>query len=114
MIRLSRKPAAVGAVTTAAVLALAGCGSSSGSSSGSGSGSSSGSSQTSSFRQCLEKHGVTPPQGFGSGARSPGATASPRPRPTGSAATSFRQAMQACGGRPGGGFGGGGGAGSAG
>jgi hypothetical protein len=107
LIRLSRKPAAVGAIATVAALALAGCGSSSGSSSGSGS--SSNSSQTSSFRQCLEKHGVTPPQGFGSGTRSPGATESPRPRPTGSTATSFRQAMQACGGSPGGGAGGAGG-----
>ena len=81
-----------------AALAAAGCGA--GSSSSSGSGTSPNTSQNSAFRQCLERHGVTPPQGgpFGGG----GGTGTPRPRPTGSAAGSFRQAVQACGGFRGG------------
>jgi hypothetical protein len=83
------RPGVLAAVAAAAVLAVAGCGSSS--SPGSPS-SGSGTSQTS-FRQCLERHGVTPPQG-----RPSGGTGTPHPRPTGSAASSFRQAIQACGG----------------
>jgi len=80
------RPGVLGAVVLTAILATAGCGASS-SSSGSGT------SQNSAFRQCLERHGVTPPQG-----RPSGGTGVPHPRPTGSAAGSFRQAMQACGG----------------
>jgi hypothetical protein len=55
---------------------------------------------TSSFRQCLENHGVTPPTGRPSGG-------TPHARPTGAASNSFRKAIQACGGSfGGGGFGG--------
>jgi hypothetical protein len=79
----------LGAVALIVGLAAAGCGASSPSS---GSGTSQRTSQ-SSFRQCLERHGVTPPQG-----RPPGGSGTPHPRPTGSAAASFRQAIQACGG----------------
>jgi hypothetical protein len=94
--RLSHRPGVLGAVVLTAALAAAGCGA--GSSSSSGSGTSPNTSQNSAFRQCLARHGVTPPQGgpFGGGG-----TGSPRPRPTGSAAGSFRQAVQACGGFPG-------------
>jgi hypothetical protein len=94
--RLSHRPGVLGAVVLTAALAAAGCGA--GSSSSSGSGTSPNTSQNSAFRQCLERHGVTPPQGgpFGGGG-----TGTPRPRPTGSAAGSFRQAVQACGGFPG-------------
>ena len=107
MTRLSHRPGVLGAVVLTAALAAAGCGAGS---SSSGSGTSPNTSQNSAFRQCLERHGVTPPQGgpFGGG----GGTGTPRPRPTGSAAGSFRQAVQACGGFRGGGFPGG--AGSAG
>jgi hypothetical protein len=92
--RLSHRPGVLGAVVLTAALAAAGCGAGSSSSSGSGT------SPNSAFRQCLERHGVTPPQGgpFGGG----GGTGTPRPRPTGSAAGSFRQAVQACGGFRGG------------
>lgn len=110
MIRLSHSagPAVAGLVAVAALAAVTGCGSGSPGPSVSGSGSVSGTSQSSSFRQCLEKHGVTPP----SGGHPPGSggTAVPHPRPTGSAASAFRQAIRACGGF--GGFGGGGGFGS--
>jgi hypothetical protein len=98
----STRPAAIGAIALTAAVAVAGCGSASSGSSGSGSGS--GASQSSSFRQCLEKHGVTPPSGGGSGG-----TPAPHARPTGSAGSAFRKAIQACGGSSGGGFGGGGG-----
>jgi hypothetical protein len=75
-----------------AALAAAGCGTSS---SSSGSGTSQNTSQSSSFRQCLERHGVTPPQ------HPPGGSGAPQAPPTGSASSSFRQAVQACGGFPG-------------
>jgi hypothetical protein len=103
MISLSRsvRSAAYGTAALVAVAAVAGCGASSPGSSGSGS--SSGGSHSTSFRQCLEKHGVTPP----SGGRPSGSSGAPHPRPTGSAATAFRKAIQDCGGS-GGGFGGGG------
>ena len=84
------RPGALGAVLLTAALATAGCGASSTSS---GSGTSQNTSQSSAFRQCLERHGVTPPQG-----RPSGGTGVPHPRPTGSAGGSFRQALQACGG----------------
>jgi hypothetical protein len=89
------RPGVLGAVVLTAALAAAGCGASSTSS---GSGTSQNTSQSSAFRQCLERHGVTPPDhppGGGTGA--------PHPRPTGSAGGSFFQAVQACGGFPGGG-----------
>jgi hypothetical protein len=82
-------PGVLGAVLLTAALATAGCGASS---SSSGSGTSQNTSQ-SAFRQCLERHGVTPPQG-----RPSGGTGVPHARPTGSASGSFRQALQACGG----------------
>jgi hypothetical protein len=90
VICLSRKSAAIGAVALAGMLALAGCGSTSTSTSGSGS------SQSSSFRECLEQHGITPP----SGGHFPGSgsTASPHPRPTGSRSSSFQQVIKDCGG----------------
>jgi hypothetical protein len=95
LIHLSHKSAAIGAVALAGVLALAGCGSTSTGSSGSGS-SGSGSSQSSSFRECLQQHGITPP----SGGHFPGSgsTASPHPRPTGSRSSSFQQVIKDCGG----------------
>jgi hypothetical protein len=82
----------LGAVVLTAALAVAGCGASS-SSSSSGSGTSQSASQNSAFRQCLERHGVTLPQG-----RPSGGTGTPHLRPTGSAAGSFGQAAQVCGG----------------
>jgi hypothetical protein len=91
------RPAVFGAIALTGVLAVAGCSSSS--SSGSSGSSSSSSSQTSAFRKCLEEHGVTPPSGHLSG--SGGGTGTPHPRPTGSGSSSFRQAMQACGGSDG-------------
>jgi hypothetical protein len=72
-------------VLGAVVLAAVGCGASS---SSSGSGTSQNASQNSAFRQCLERHGVTSPQG-----RPAGGTGAKHPRPTGSASGSFRQAM---------------------
>jgi hypothetical protein len=83
----------------------AGCSASSASptpaSSGSSSSGSSGSSGSqASFRQCLQKQGVSLPQG-----RPSAGSGQPHARPTGSAASAFRKAMQACGGHgfPGGG-----------
>jgi hypothetical protein len=86
---------ALGAVALATALSVAACGGGSASSS-----STSGTAKSSSFQKCLQEHGVTAPQGgFGGGGG--GSTASPHPRPTGSGASSFRAAMQACGGSPG-------------
>ena len=56
------------------------------------SGSSSPGSQAS-FRQCLQRQGVSLPQG-----RPSAGTGQPQARPTGSAASAFRKAMEACGG----------------
>jgi hypothetical protein len=93
--RRAIRPAIFGAVALASVVAVAGCGGGS----SAGSGSSSSSSKTSSFSKCLEEHGVTPPQGAGSGGfGGSGSGATPHARPTGSAASSFKQAIQACGG----------------
>jgi hypothetical protein len=57
-----------------------------------------------SFRQCLQRQGMSLPQGRPSAGGS-----QPHARPTGSAASAFRKAMKACGGGgfPGGGFHGG-------
>jgi hypothetical protein len=120
LIRLSYGlgPVALTVALTAA-LGVAGCGASSSSGSGSsGSGSSGNTSQNSAFRQCLQQHGITLPQGrlggSGGSGGSGGGTGTPRARPTGSAASAFRQAIQACGGGgfPGGGPGASSGAGS--
>jgi hypothetical protein len=57
-----------------------------------------------SFRQCLQRQGVSLPQG-----RPAAGSGQPHARPTGSAASAFRKAIKACGGSfPGGGFPGGG------
>jgi hypothetical protein len=83
MIRPSGKSAIVGVVALATALAAAGCGSSA-SSSGSGS------TQNSSFRTCLEQHGISLPHG--------GSSSTPHPRPSGSRSASFQQAIKDCGG----------------
>ena len=90
LLRRASRPAALWTVGLVAfgALALAGCGG--GSSSGSSSTSSA--SQSSSFKSCLEKHGLTAPAGGKAG----GGSGTPHARPTGSAASSFQQAMQAC------------------
>jgi hypothetical protein len=95
----------LGAVVLTAALAVAGCGASSSSAgsvaSSAGSGTSQNASRTSAFRQCLERHGVTLPQGRpsgGTGTPHPRPTGTLHPRPTGSAAGSFGQAAHACGG----------------
>jgi hypothetical protein len=81
----------------------AGCSASSASPSPAPSGSPSSGSQAS-FRQCLQRQGVSLPQG-----RPTTASGEPHTRPTGSAASAFRKAMKACGsGFPGGGLAGGG------
>ena len=65
--------------------------------------------RSASFSQCLKKHGVTPPAGFGAGGGFGGGggqgSSRPHARPTGAAASAFRNAMKACGatGFPGGG-----------
>ena len=81
-----------------------GCSASSASPSPAASGSSGPGSQAS-FRQCLQRQGVSLPQG-----RPSAGGGQPHARPTGSAASAFRKAMKACGGGgfPGGGFPGGG------
>src|SRR5580698_3587316 len=104
--RSASRPASVrllAPVVLAAAVAAAGCGTTSAAPTPS----SSAKGGTSSFRQCLENHGVTPPAGRPSGG-------TPHARPTGAASNSFRKAIQACGGSfgggglGGGGFGGGG------
>jgi hypothetical protein len=52
-----------------------------------------GSGRPASFRQCLQKQGVSLPQGRPSAGRG-----QPHSRPTGSAASAFRKAVAACGG----------------
>jgi translation initiation factor IF-2 len=109
-----------GPVLLAAVLAT-GCSAASRSSTpSSGSSRSSGGPGSSSFRQCLQKHGVSLPNFGGSGSGRP-PTPSGRPTPGarpggggfgGANSAKFRKAIQACGGFgggggfPGGGFGG--------
>jgi hypothetical protein len=46
-----------------------------------------------SFRQCLQQQGVSLPQG-----RPSAGSGQPQARPTGSAASAFREALKACGG----------------
>jgi hypothetical protein len=111
LLRRLTRPAVLGAIALVAIVtvAVAACGGSTGSGStgsgstgsgstgsGSASGSGSGTSQSSSFRTCLEQHGVTLPQGG-----SAGGSGTPHPRPTGSASSSFQKAIQACGGSSG-------------
>ena len=55
--------------------------------------SSSGSGSQASFRQCLQKQGLSLPQG-----RPSAGSGEPHSRPTGSAASAFRNALKACGG----------------
>ena len=108
----------VGPVLLAAVLASGCSAASSSSTPSSGSSGSSARPGSSSFRQCLQKHGVSLPNfgGSGSGQRP---TARPTPGsfqpgsgPRGANSSKFRKAIQACGGFgtgggfPGGGFGG--------
>jgi len=90
----------LGPLLLAGILA-AGCSASSATPAPAASGSSS-SGSNASFRQCLQRQGVSLPQG-----RPSAGSGQPQARPTGSAASAFRKAMQACGG--GGGFGRGGG-----
>jgi hypothetical protein len=81
----------------------AGCSASSASPTPASSGSPGPGSQAS-FRQCLQRQGVSLPQG-----RPAAGSGQPHARPTGSAASAFRKAIKACGGSfPGGGFPGGG------
>jgi len=70
----------------------AGCSASSATPTPASSGSSSPASQAS-FRQCLQRQGVSLPQG-----RPSAGSGQPHARPTGSAASAFRKAMKACGG----------------
>lgn len=70
----------------------AGCSASSATPAPASSGSSSSGSQAS-FRQCLQRQGVSLPQG-----RPSAGSGQPQARPTGSAASAFRKAIQACGG----------------
>jgi hypothetical protein len=100
LIRRVARPAVLGIVALVAIVAVgvAACG---GGSSSSGSGSSSGTSTSqTSFKTCLEQHGVTAPQGGGTGGG--GGSGTPQARPTGSAGSSFKTAMQACRGSSGG------------
>jgi len=81
----------LGSLVLAGVLAT-GCTASSATPTPASSGSSSPGGQAS-FRQCLQRHGVSPPQG-----RPPAGSGQPQARPTGSAASAFRKAVAACGG----------------
>lgn len=81
----------LGPLLLAAALAT-GCSASSAAPTPAASGSSSPGSQAS-LRQCLQRQGVSPPQGR----PSPG-SGQPHTRPTGSAASAFRKALEACGG----------------
>lgn len=107
-----------GPVLLTAVLASGCSAASSSSTPSSGSSGSSSRPGTSSFRQCLQKHGVSLPN-FGASGPGQRPTARPTPgsfqpgsRPGGANSAKFRKAIQACGGFgggggfPGGGFGG--------
>ncbi len=107
-----------GPVLLAAVLASGCSAASSSSTPSSGSSGSSGRPGSSSFRQCLQKHGVSLPNFGGSGsgqrptARPTSGSFQPGSGPGGANSAKFRKAIQACGGFgggggfPGGGFGG--------
>jgi len=69
-----------------------GCGASSATPAPASSGSSS-SGRQASFRQCLQRQGVSLPQG-----RPSSGSGQPQARPTGSGASAFRKAIKACGG----------------
>jgi hypothetical protein len=88
----------LGSVALAATL-TAGCAASSSTSPSPASSGSSGPARSASFSQCLKKHGVTPPPGFGQGGGggAGGGGGQPQARPTGAAASGFRNAMKACG-----------------
>lgn len=108
----------VGPVLLAAVLASGCSAASSSSTPSSGSSGSSARPGSSSFRQCLQKHGVSLPDFGGSGsgqrptARPTSGSFQPGSGPRGANSSKFRKAIQACGGFgtgggfPGGGFGG--------
>jgi hypothetical protein len=81
----------LGSLVLAGALAT-GCSASSATPTPASSGSSSPGRQAS-FRQCLQRHGVSPPQG-----RPSAGSGQPQARPTGSAASAFRKALAACGG----------------
>lgn len=110
-----------GPVLLAAVLATGCSAASSSSTPSSGSSRSSGGPDSSSFRQCLQKHGVSLPNFGGSGSGRPPTPGTGRPTPGsrpsggfgGANSAKFRKAIQACGGFGGGGFPGGGFGGSA-
>ena len=90
--------AVLGPLLLAGALAT-GCSASSATSTPSSSSSSSPGRQAS-FRQCLQRQGLSLPQG-----RPSAGSGQPHTRPTGSAASAFRKALKACGGggfRPGG------------
>ena len=81
----------LGSLVLAGALAT-GCSASSATPTPASSGSSSPGSQAS-FRQCLQRHGVSLPHG-----RPSAGSGQPHTRPTGSAASAFRKAAAACGG----------------
>lgn len=99
----------LGAAALGAALAVAGCSASPASAPRSTASSGTGTAQAS-FRKCLERHGISLPAGggpgggFGGGAPggAPDSGASPRPRPSGLGSSTFRKAIQACGGFRGG------------
>jgi hypothetical protein len=86
----SRLPV-LGSIVLATALA-AGCSASSAAPAPASS-SSAGPGSNAAFRQCLQRQGVSLPQG-----RPPQGSGQPHARPTGSAASAFRKALQACGG----------------
>lgn len=102
----------LGSAALAATL-TAGCAADGSTSPSPASSGSSGSARSAAFSQCLKKHGVNPPAGFGQGGGFGGGSeggggqgsSHPHARPTGAAASAFRNAMKACGatGFPGGG-----------
>jgi hypothetical protein len=81
----------LGPIVLAAALA-AGCSASSAAPAPASS-SSAGPGSNAAFRQCLQRQGVSLPQG-----RPSQGSGQPHARPTGSAASAFRQALKACGG----------------
>jgi hypothetical protein len=80
----------LGPVVVVAAVAAAGCGTT-GAAPAPSSPASPASGGTTSFRQCLEQHGVQPPAGRPAGG-------APHTPPAGAASGAFRKALQACGG----------------